>query len=130
MEEMVYKVIRVYTFQCYEENGGCGKIFETTSTKEEISSLKPTCPNCRKRKSVFRNYRCDLAIYVSDPKTLGMLAEKNTETMSDDEKNRLKLKHTEYLRNKERRPLPEGMSYATVDTRQREKDPKKTTARR
>jgi hypothetical protein len=49
----------------------------------------------------------------SELKTVGDLAKRNTDRMSDDEKNSLKTKHNSYKDNRPEDPLPKGMSRLT-----------------
>ena len=78
---------------------------------------QPKCPNCNSR-NTCRNYINDVltqsaSVKKSDSelKTLGDLAMRNTERMSDDEKTSLYIKHNAYKYEKEEdRPLPTGMS--------------------
>lgn len=118
----------IYTFECDPDSNGCGCIFEVVKQMDEITDYKPKCPNCNKKKNVIRNYSAD-NVLTNDgqPKTLGMLAEKNTRTFSKAKKDEINRKNTEYLRNKKGRKLPDGMKYVgrQTSTEQKEKDPKK-----
>lgn len=46
----------------------------------------------------------------SELKTIGDLANRNRDRMSDDQKHELYKKHNDYKENKEDKPLPKGMS--------------------
>jgi putative FmdB family regulatory protein len=101
-----------YTYGC----DSCGQTFELFAYIKDYNPT-PTCPNC-KRKS-HRLYHIDVltqsaSVKKSDSelKTLGDLAMRNTERMSQDEKIALHKKHNDYKENKvETKPLPKGMSY-------------------
>jgi len=97
----------LYDFECYLEDGGCGHQFEVKSSMNEIVGLKPKCPACKGKKAVARNYG---GVHVFDgQKTLGSLADKNSSKMSEDFKNYLTKKHTEYQREPFSGKLSEGM---------------------
>jgi DNA-directed RNA polymerase subunit RPC12/RpoP len=64
-----------------------------------------------------RSYNIDLPtihggvkLGVSEIKTLGHLAQRNTETMSQDQKDELYRKHNSYKENAPEKPLPKGMT--------------------
>lgn len=75
-------------------------------------------PQCSKCNSICdRNYGIDLitlnsSIKKSDSelKTIGDLAKRNSDRMSDDEKHALYQKHNSYKDEKDLKPLPSGMS--------------------
>lgn len=76
----------------------------------------PKCVNCNK-KNTCRRYADDIltqncSIKKSDNelKTLGDLALRNSERMSDDQKQSLYKKHNEYKEEVSDKPLPKGMS--------------------
>ena len=79
---------------------------------------KPKCPTCNKNHTE-RLYSVDAATINtsvrksdSELKTLGDLAKRNTDRMSEDQKVELYVKHNDYKENKiETKPLPSGMSY-------------------
>jgi putative FmdB family regulatory protein len=75
-----------------------------------------TCPKCKKNKT-YRLYHEDLAnlstsIKLADNelKTIGHLAQRNSEKLSDDHKDFLNKKHNAYRENQSDAPLPQGMS--------------------
>jgi putative FmdB family regulatory protein len=102
-----------YTYYCFE----CDKPFEIFSSISEYKEVVE-CPNCKKTEYVNRLYCADvqtqfMSVKKSDNelKTLGDLAMRNTERMSEDEKTSLYMKHNSYKENKEEsKPLPKGMS--------------------
>lgn len=111
-----------YTFKCFEENGGCNHHFEITCSMDEIVNLKPKCPNCNKKKSVFRNYD-DVYIFDGSPKTLGALAERNGSRMSADEIHEIKTKNR-IQKPKFSGSMPQGGSLLPVDSKGRKIMPK------
>jgi len=78
---------------------------------------KPKCASC-KSKNTYRNYVADALSQSStvkksdnELKTLGDLAMRNTERMSNDQKISLYQKHNSYKETQEEtKPLPTGMS--------------------
>lgn len=96
-------------------------ICENCSTKFSlVSSIrdyceKVECENCNKL--AVRDYETDLTtlstsikLANSELKTLGHLAHRNAETMSEDQKNDLYIKHNSYKETPSEKPLPKGMS--------------------
>lgn len=77
----------------------------------------PKCVKCKSDKT-NRQYCVDVATQStsvkksdSELKTIGDLANRNSERMSDDEKQALHIKHNAYKDNKEENnPLPNGMT--------------------
>lgn len=104
-----------YGFQCYLEDGGCDHIFEIKCSMEEISNKSPKCPNCHKKKSVFRLFN-DVYVYDGTPKTVGSLAERNCDKMSDDQRHAIANKH-KTVKPKFSPKLPEGASLLPVDNK-------------
>lgn len=100
-----------YTYQCES----CDEAFEIVcSIKDYKSSAK--CPSC-KSKDTYRLYRDDLSTLNcsvkkgdNELKTLGDLANRNRDRMSDDQRNSLDHKHNAYKDNKPAKELPTGMS--------------------
>ena len=117
---------------CYECE--CGERFERTLTFEEVDAgKKPTCPACKKRKTVYRDYGAEsVGIIDNVPQTLGALADRNSNRMSTEEK--VEIRRKQYVRNdKFTGKLPEGASTYIKDdkgqhmpsTKQRKRDPKR-----
>jgi len=95
-----------YQFICDTEKSGCGSLWELEASMSEISDIKPSCPQCKKRKPVHQDFS---TINVFGPdKTLGSLADKNTNKMSIDEKAIIHAKNTAHLNQPYTGPLPEG----------------------
>jgi len=75
----------------------------------------PTCEKCKNK--CIRDYDLDLttintSVKKSDSelKTIGDLARRNSERMSEDHKHALYVKHNSYKDEKDLKPLPSGMS--------------------
>lgn len=99
-----------YSYICYECNHTFSIIKSIKDYKEQVR-----CTNCKKICS--RNYSEDLAnlstsvkLANSELKTLGHLAHRNTETMSEDQRNELCIKHNSYKEEVSEKVLPKGMS--------------------
>lgn len=100
-----------YTYQC----NSCLKKFEVVCSIKDYKE-QAQCEFC-KSMHTQRSYEDDMltlssSIKKSDTelKTLGDLAKRNSERMSDDEKTSLQKKHNFYKENKPDAPLPKGMS--------------------
>jgi putative FmdB family regulatory protein len=101
-----------YTYECSK----CKHIFELFFYIRDYKE-SPKCTKC-KSKNTFRSYTRDVktqssSIKKSDSelKTIGDLALRNTERMSDDQKSDLYIKHNSYRETiEEAKPLPKGMS--------------------
>jgi putative FmdB family regulatory protein len=77
---------------------------------------KPKCPSCNS-KETNRNYtkdaltqNCSVKKSDSELKTIGDLAKRNSDRMSEDEKSHLYLKHNAYKFDGTEKELPKGMS--------------------
>jgi len=100
-----------YTYFC----NSCEKDFELFSYIKDYNP-KPKCSYCNS-KSTNRLYAADVATQSasvkksdSELKTIGDLALRNSERMSDDQKTELFMKHNSYKENAEDlKPLPQGM---------------------
>lgn len=100
-----------YSYLCEE----CKKEFELFFyIKDYIPT--PKCIYCKSKKTC-RRYIDDVLTQASsikksdsELKTLGDLANRNRDRMSDDEKIALNTKHNEYKDSKEELPLPKGMT--------------------
>ena len=96
-----------YTYECDIESGGCGNVFSVLQSISKYKVLK-RCPECKKHKLV-RSFETDNVSGSVAKLTLGNLAEKNSSSLSNDEKSHLKKRHNAY-RDSEGAELPEGMS--------------------
>lgn len=106
----------IYLFICDKDDRGCGHSFEIECLMSAISTLKAQCPKCYKTKTVRRDYSGENKIvFDSSPKTLGALADRQTERFSEDKKASLNKKHNEYKDKAFTGSLPDGASLKTVD---------------
>lgn len=92
-----------YTFLCER----CDVDFEVYMT---LSSYNPSqnCPTCNKSDKTCRNYQSDNVSGNVSNRTVGIVADKNTSKMSEDEKEHLWRKHNAY-RLGPKPDLPPGM---------------------
>lgn len=102
-----------YSFFC--EN--CQVKFELYFLISQYDMAKKLCPNCNQDKKVIRVYQDDLlslntSIKKNDSelKTIGDLANRNRDKMSDDHKAHLSAKHNDYKEQVPSKDLPSGMS--------------------
>lgn len=100
-----------YSFLCDD----CHHNFEVICSIRDYSE-SPMCEQCKSRNTA-RNYTIDMATLStsirksdSELKTLGDIAQRNSDRMSNDEKQHLYNKHNDYKENKPDNPLPKGMS--------------------
>lgn len=115
-----------YVFICDDEDGGCGRLFELTCLMSEIANLKPTCPLCSSKDAPRRHWQSHAVYSYASIRTVGALAEHNTDKMSADHIHSIYKKNNAYKEERKKAPLPDGMSRATVDTRRSpDVDPKK-----
>lgn len=101
-----------YSYACNK----CKKNFELFCSIKDYTDA-PQCTHCQSKKT-YRRYVDDLltlssSVKKSDSelKTIGDLAKRNSERMSDDQKQHLQQKHNSYKETKEEKPLPKGMEY-------------------
>lgn len=99
-----------YTFVCTKCNNKIELFMTYSQYKEE-----QVCEKCSSL--CVRSYSDDLLntsgfVRLSDDeiKTIGHLAHRNTEKMSQDQKESLRQKHNAYKYEDNSRPLPQGMS--------------------
>ena len=100
-----------YSYSCNK----CHQDFELFFyIKDYISN--PPCEACKDR-DTYRLYAVDVATQAtsvkkadSELKTIGDLANRNRDKLSEDEKIHLDKKHNEYRENQPENPLPQGMS--------------------
>lgn len=102
-----------YSFFCDD----CKEKFELYLSVHQYDSSKKICPLCNKGKKVSRLYREDLlslntSVRKSDNelRTIGDLANRNRDKMSEDHKTHLKEKHNDYKEQAPTKELPKGMS--------------------
>ena len=83
-----------YEFQCDEDRGGCNNVVTIRCSYGEKKQNRPkSCPKCRKRKTIIELFGSPNPII---PKTLGSIAEKNSDKISADEKAHIHNKNNEY----------------------------------
>ena len=100
-----------YTYYCED----CAKEFELFSYIKDYID-QPKCQFCQKN-NTHRSYISDVSTQSAsvkkadgELKTLGDLANRNRDRMSDDHKQALHSKHNDYKENKPDDPLPKGMT--------------------
>ncbi len=100
-----------YTYNCEDCNHNFELFFYI---KDYIAN--PKCVNCDSKHTI-RLYSADVltqsaSVKKSDSelKTIGDLANRNRDRLSDDEKIALNKKHNDYKEHKEEKPLPQGMT--------------------
>lgn len=101
-----------YTYHCNK----CNHRFEIFSYIKDYNS-SPVCEICNSNTDTIRMYAVDVqtqsaSIKKSDSelKTIGDLAQRNSERMSDDEKIHLYHKHNSYKMDESQKQLPKGMN--------------------
>jgi putative FmdB family regulatory protein len=99
-----------YTFFCYK----CNQKFEIISSIRDYSDQQ-MCPTCNNKENVMRCYIEDVStlnssIKKSDTelKTVGDLANRNRDRMSEGQKEELYTKHNEYKEQSPTKTLPKG----------------------
>jgi putative FmdB family regulatory protein len=100
-----------YTYLC----DSCNSEFELFFYIKDYTE-HPACSLCNSKKTL-RQYAKDVSTQSasvkksdSELKTIGDLAKRNSDRMSDDEKHALYMKHNSYKEEKDLKPLPSGMS--------------------
>lgn len=101
----------IYSYLCTN----CGSSFEVKCSISEYkeSSICSVCSSL----NTHRNYKADLTSLSSsvikaddELKTLGDLANRNRDKMSEDKRQQLHKKHNEYKDSQSTKELPKGMS--------------------
>jgi predicted nucleic acid-binding Zn ribbon protein len=110
----------IYTFECYEEDGGCGNVFDIKCSMNEIQKQKPICPECNNVKAVSRNFCDNLYVHDGSPKTVGTLAERNASRMSNDQMQEIKTKNR--IKPQFSGSLPDGAKLYDGPSNKRGKD--------
>lgn len=83
--------MQTYCYECDD----CGHKFEIISTYEDRKNHE-VCPSC-KSTNVFRDFQSEGVLYKSkEPRTLGALADQNTEKFSERKKREIYLKNNDY----------------------------------
>lgn len=101
-----------YSYHC----SACSNDFELFFTFSEYEE-KPRCTQCKKRNGVNRRYMDDVltqnaSVKKSDSElsTIGDLANRNRDRLTQDQKMALDQKHNSYKETPSDKPLPKGMS--------------------
>jgi putative FmdB family regulatory protein len=101
----------IYSYSCSR----CKTDFELFAYIKDYVE-QPKCPACSSKQTLrltasdVRTQGCSVKKADSELKTLGDLALRNRDRMSDDEKVHLHNKHNEYKDEAFKKPLPAGMS--------------------
>jgi len=99
-----------YSYKC--NNKKCGLEFEEFMTMDEYDRCKILCPRCRTKAT--REFLKDLpatSVKLSnDQIKLGHLAQRNSEKLSNDERNHLNYEHNKYKYEEPTKDLPSGMT--------------------
>lgn len=101
-----------YSYHCNK----CNKDFEIFFyIKDYVEN--PKCEYCKENKQINRLYNKDILTQSasvkkadSELKTIGDLANRNRDRMSEDEKNSLHKKHNSYKEEPSKKELPKGMT--------------------
>jgi putative FmdB family regulatory protein len=100
-----------YTYECTK----CGNTFELFFHIRDYQE-SPKCTKCSS-KNTIRSYYCDIITQSmsvkkadSELKTIGDLANRNRDRLSQDEKTSLYIKHNQYKEQESTKELPKGMS--------------------
>lgn len=106
------QIMPSYSFICEK----CDHHFEIFLSFSDYDNHNVKCESCKSKK-IFRNYNEDCAEMTasvkkadSELKTIGDLAARNTDRMSDDQKQSLKEKHNSYREESFQNGLPSGMT--------------------
>lgn len=121
-----------YTFECTIENDGCGYSWETFLLMSDYHPNNfPECPSCGQKEATRRNFEADLPRAKVETLTVGALAEKNSDRLSQDEKDAIWHRDNAY-KFQPTKKLPKGMKYMrgengelNISQKQRKKDPRK-----
>lgn len=100
-----------YSYFCEK----CSSVFELFFSLGNYSGKEERCPECQTLCS--RSYSTDIATLGasvkksdSELKTIGDLANRNRDRMTEDQKQALNTKHNAYKEEVSEKPLPSGMS--------------------
>lgn len=107
----ILSIMPVYSYMCEK----CGNLFELFFSFSQYNP-QPKCTACTS-KSTLRRYMEDVgtintSVKKSDSelKTIGDLANRNRDRMSDDEKRAIYEKHNAYKEKESEKELPTGMT--------------------
>ena len=99
-----------YPFLCDPDEGGCGHaLVLECSISEKPTKVRKSCPACHKRKPWIQDFsQHKQSVHV--PNTLGHHIDKQSSSMSEDEKHHLHTEHNKYKRQPSSwTPTPDGM---------------------
>ncbi len=99
-----------YSYICEK----CEVGFSVLKNRSDYQEREP-CPQCKRKKNVIRNFQADLPtgvvhLHISEVKTVGHLAARNGEKMSQDEQDERWLKDNAYKAPPLEKELPSGCS--------------------
>ncbi len=101
-----------YSFICDRNQMGCGHEFSIVCSISDYTS-EVECKSCGQSDNIIRNYAEDTNHgFIRKSSTdikVGHLAKRNSEKMSNDEKDSLWWKHNKYKYKKSEKKLPKGM---------------------
>lgn len=104
-------IMPTYSYYCED----CSTNFELFFYIKDYTQ-HPFCPQCKSKKT-NRDYTLDVLTQNasvkkadSELRTIGDLANRNRDRLSEDQKNALYKKHNDYKENKADKPLPKGMT--------------------
>ena len=98
-----------YSYQCIEEDGGCGHTFSIFLMMSDYTDTPPNCPLCNTFQFVKRDFEVDLPKSRVIGQTLGSLADKNTQSMSKDEREAKWFENNKYRFEGTTPGLPDNM---------------------
>jgi putative FmdB family regulatory protein len=110
-QELYTNLMPTYSYSCLD----CQNSFELFFTIAQYTD-KPKCEACQSN-NTCRDYQTDMKSIVnsviksdSELKTIGDLANRNRDKLSNDQKAHLEHKHNSYKETPSDKPLPKGMS--------------------
>lgn len=98
-----------YTYYCDECDCNFSILSNISSYQDKIECSKCGALSSRAYGIDLPTIQGSIKLGVSEIKTLGHLAQRNTETMSQDQKDELYRKHNSYKEQVPEKPLPKGM---------------------
>jgi hypothetical protein len=114
-----------YTFKCEECESTFSVVIHMSEYDQKIKKKQIKCNSCHS-KMITRDYRTDCmsisgSVKKSDTelRTVGDLADRNRDRMSNDQKHELHTKHNSYKETSSEKPLPAGMSRINVKERKK-----------
>lgn len=99
-----------YSYKCDKCNLTFSLVCSMREYRETHSCEKCGSNCCRDYLEDLSTLNTSVKLGDNELKTLGHLAHRNTERMSEDQKNELYIKHNSYKEDVSDKPLPKGMS--------------------